>query len=126
MHARTDVSVKLLFKASEQSEFSFVETMTSDRINIDQPLWDQSSFTGRFQYFAWMSNPMNGLVGNQTLLEAKQLLQAYREGKEPPGTTESQVDTYNICSMIFLVPVVDKEQSLMSEKLPTHFHYFNS
>ena len=75
--------------------------MTSDRINIDQPLWDQSSFTGRFQYFAWMSNPMNGLVGNQTLLEAKQLLQAYREGKEPPGTTESQVDTryiqhYNI------------------------------
>ena len=36
---------------------------------------------------------MNGLVGNQTLLEAKQLLQAYREGKEPPGTTESQVDT---------------------------------
>ena len=49
---------------------------------------------GRFQYFAWMSNPMNGLVGNQTLLEAKQLLQAYREGKEPPGTTESQV--YNV------------------------------
>ena len=35
---------------------------------------------------------MNGLIGNQTLLEAKKLLQEYREGKEPPGTTEAQVD----------------------------------
>ena len=34
---------------------------------------------------------MNGLVGNQTLLDAKKLLQEYREGKEPPGTTEAQV-----------------------------------
>ena len=39
-----------------------------------------------------MSNPMNGLIGNQTLLEAKKLLQEYREGKEPPGTTEAQVN----------------------------------
>ena len=46
---------------------------------------------GRFRYFAWMSNPMNGLVGNQTLVEAKQLLEQYRAGTEPPGTTETQV-----------------------------------
>ena len=45
---------------------------------------------------------MNGLVGNQTLLEAKQLLQAYREGTEPPGTTESQVSV-----SVFLVPTTD-------------------
>ena len=38
-----------------------------------------------------MSNPMNGLVGNKTLLEAKELLEQYKEGKEPPGTTEAQV-----------------------------------
>ena len=84
--------------------------MTDERIDIDKNMWDQSKFlgdhnsvvkgsfsfhplliTGRFQYFAWMSNPMNGLVGNQTLLDAKKLLQEYREGKEPPGTTEAQV-----------------------------------
>ena len=40
-----------------------------------------------------MSNPMNGLVGNQILLDAKKLLQDYREGTEPPGTTEEQVRT---------------------------------
>lgn len=65
--------------------------MTDERIDIDKNMWDQSKFLGRFQYFAWMSNPMNGLVGNQTLLDAKKLLQEYREGKEPPGTTEAQV-----------------------------------
>ena len=58
---------------------------------MDQPPWDQSSFLGRFQYFAWMSNPMNGLVSNKTLLEAKDLVDQYREGKEPPGTRESEV-----------------------------------
>jgi len=65
--------------------------MTEERIDIDKNMWDQSKFLGRFQYFAWMSNPMNGLVGNQTLLDAKKLLQEYREGREPPGTTEEQV-----------------------------------
>ena len=38
-----------------------------------------------------MSNPLNGLVGSKTLLESKQLLEQYREGQEPPGTTEAQV-----------------------------------
>merc|ERR1712079_707298 len=61
------------------------------RIDLDTNPWDQDTFMGRFRYFAWMSNPMNGLVGNQTLVEAKQLLQQYRAGTEPPGTTETQV-----------------------------------
>ena len=80
------------------------------RIDLDTNPWDQDTFMGelqmlavtmitkqtitipgRFRYFAWMSNPMNGLVGNQTLVEAKQLLEQYRAGTEPPGTTETQV-----------------------------------
>ena len=48
-------------------------------------------FTGRFRYFAWMSNPMNALVNNKTLLESKELLDQYRDGKEPPGTSPEQV-----------------------------------
>jgi len=34
---------------------------------------------------------MNGLVSNSTLLDAKQLVSQYREGREPPGTTDNQV-----------------------------------
>ena len=51
-------------------------------------------FPGRFQYFAWMSNPMNGLVGNQSLLDAKKLLEQYKEGKEPEGTTREEVEIF--------------------------------
>ena len=34
---------------------------------------------------------MNGLVGSQTLLESKKLLNQYREGKEPEGTSREEV-----------------------------------
>ena len=34
---------------------------------------------------------MNGLVSNSTLLEAKELLEQYRDGKEPPGTKSTEV-----------------------------------
>ena len=46
---------------------------------------------GRFKYFAWMSNPMNALVTNKTLLDSKELLTKYKEGKEPSGTGEGEV-----------------------------------
>ena len=49
------------------------------------------SILGRFKYFAWMSNPMNALVTNKTLLDSKELLTQYREGKEPSGTGEGEV-----------------------------------
>jgi len=65
-------------------------TMTT-RIDVDKPLWDQDTFVGRFKHFAWMSNPLNGLVPSSQLMEAKQLVQEYRVGREPPGTTEKQV-----------------------------------
>lgn len=63
----------------------------SSRIDVDKPLWDQSTFAGRFQHFAWMSNPLNSVVPSSQLLEAKQLVQQYRVGSEPPGTTDKQV-----------------------------------
>lgn len=61
------------------------------RIDMDKPLWDQSTFAGRFRHFAWMSNPMNGLVAASELEKAKALVMQYREGREPPGTQEQEV-----------------------------------
>ena len=85
--------------------------MGVDRINVDAPLWDQSTFLGRFSHFAWMSNPLNGLVPSKDLLAAKVesiievlmkctfsllvycqvLVEQYRAGEEPAGTTSQQV-----------------------------------
>jgi len=62
-----------------------------ERIDVDAPLWDQTTFYGRFRHFAWMSNPMNGLVSSTKLEEAKSLVIAYKDGQEPKGTTPDQV-----------------------------------
>ena len=55
--------------------------MAEQRIAVDQPLWDQTTFTGRFRHFAWMTNPLLGLVPSSELLAARQLLQQYRQGE---------------------------------------------
>jgi tricarboxylate carrier len=62
-----------------------------ERIDVDAPLWDQTSFYGRFRHFAWMSNPLNGLKSSTQLEEAKTLVVAYKNGQEPEGTTQEQV-----------------------------------
>ncbi|XP_048485463.1 sideroflexin-2 [Plutella xylostella] len=61
------------------------------RIDITQPLWDQSTFYGRFKHFAFISNPLLSLVGDKELQEAKELYNKYKQGAEPKGTTYKQV-----------------------------------
>ena len=62
-----------------------------DRSRIDEPLWNQSTFYGRFRHFYWMTNPLNCMHSNSELRDAKILLQKYRAFKEPTGTTQEQV-----------------------------------
>ena len=64
------------------------------RIDVDGPLWEQKTFYGRFRHFAWMTNPLNGLSSDTELQNAKALVHAYKEGKEPAGTTPEQVQKY--------------------------------
>ncbi|XP_038214213.1 sideroflexin-2 [Zerene cesonia] len=64
---------------------------TEKRIDITQPLWDQSTFVGRFRHFAFISNPLLSLVPEKELYQAKELYVNYKEGKEPSGTTIDQV-----------------------------------
>lgn len=61
------------------------------RLEVDLPLWDQSTFTGRFQHFAWMTTPLNALVSTSKLENAKVLVNQFKVGSEPPGTSEEQV-----------------------------------
>ncbi|XP_013191346.1 sideroflexin-2 [Amyelois transitella] len=61
------------------------------RIDITQPLWDQSSFYGRFRHFAFISNPLLSLASEKELLEAKELYNQYKAGKEPSGTPLKKV-----------------------------------
>ncbi|EDV20753.1 Sideroflexin-1 [Trichoplax sp. H2] len=63
----------------------------TDRIDIDKPRWDQNTFMGRFKRFFNVTNPMNGLHSDKELFQAKELVEAYRENREPPGTTLQQI-----------------------------------
>lgn len=62
-----------------------------ERLKIDEPLWDQNTFVGRFKHFMWVTDPRSCVVSEQTLDNAKILVEQYRLGKEPPGTTVDQV-----------------------------------
>lgn len=48
------------------------------RFNIDAPLWDQNSFSGRLKHFFWVTDPRTCVVSEETLDSAKQLIEQYR------------------------------------------------
>nr|CAD7573532.1 unnamed protein product [Timema californicum] len=67
------------------------DMVDASRIDIDNTLWDQSTFIGRLKHFFWVTDPRTCIVSERSLDEAKILVEQYRIGKEPPGTTLQQV-----------------------------------
>jgi len=65
--------------------------LENGRIDLDSPRWPQDTFSGRFQHFWSITDWRNGLHSEQTLDDSKKLLELYRAGLEPPGTTEEQI-----------------------------------
>ena len=79
----------------EQLGATIAEMGDHARIDVDSPLWDQTTFiglpsksaendlrrknSGRFRHFAWMSNPLSGLNSTATLMEAKKLVSAKKK-----------------------------------------------
>ncbi|XP_071445300.1 sideroflexin-1 isoform X1 [Hetaerina americana] len=64
---------------------------TLPRINIDEPRWDQSTYTGRAKHFFTITNPLNLLVSPSELDKAKKIVKAYRAGESEPGLTEDEI-----------------------------------
>lgn len=61
------------------------------RLNIDEPLWDQGSFIGRFKHFAFVTDPRLVFARESELIESKQFVERYRTETEPTGTTEQAI-----------------------------------
>ncbi|XP_071447872.1 sideroflexin-2 [Hetaerina americana] len=61
------------------------------RFDVDKPLWNQDTFYGRAKHFFWVTDPRTVICSNGELDEAKHLIEQYRLGKEPPGTTKDQI-----------------------------------
>lgn len=64
---------------------------TSPRLNIDEPLWDQSTFVGRFKHFMWVTDPRTCLVSEKALDNAKLLVESYRLKQEPDNVSIEEV-----------------------------------
>lgn len=47
-------------------------------INIDQPRYDQETYSGRAKHFFLTTNPLNVFVSNGQLEEARNLVVGYR------------------------------------------------
>ncbi|EFO22533.1 hypothetical protein LOAG_05950 [Loa loa] len=57
------------------------------RYDVDSPRWDQSKFLGRLRYFITITDPLKAFASQETLQDSKRLLDLYKAGKEPYGTT---------------------------------------
>ncbi|CAL7939148.1 unnamed protein product [Xylocopa violacea] len=62
-----------------------------EKFDIDKPLWDQSTFLGRFKYFVFIADCRMIFVSDKKLREAKKFCEDYKMGKIPPGTQMSDI-----------------------------------
>uniref|UniRef100_A0A0B6Y013 Uncharacterized protein n=1 Tax=Arion vulgaris TaxID=1028688 RepID=A0A0B6Y013_9EUPU len=50
-------------------------------VNIDEPRYDQSTYTGRAKHFFITTNPLNVFASGRALDEAKDIVERYRKGE---------------------------------------------
>ena len=65
--------------------------MSNKTINLDQPRYDQSTFSGRAKHFFSTTNPLNVLASDAELDRAKAIVDNYRQGKIDPSLTEDEL-----------------------------------
>jgi len=61
------------------------------RLDLTQPRYDQSTYIGRAKHMFEVTDPRTILASDKELDAARDLVVAYKEGKEPKGTTDEQV-----------------------------------
>ncbi|XP_057305678.1 sideroflexin-1-like [Hydractinia symbiolongicarpus] len=64
---------------------------SNGRLVIDSPRWLQDTFTGRAKHFFNVTDPRNLFANDATLEAAKTLVEKYRLGVEPAGTSDEEV-----------------------------------
>ncbi|XP_030842117.1 sideroflexin-2 [Strongylocentrotus purpuratus] len=68
-----------------------VMEVAKPRFDMDSPRWDQTTFMGRLKHFFSITDSRLAISTNKQLDDAKDLVQNYKLGMEPPGTKEEQL-----------------------------------
>jgi len=61
------------------------------RINIEEPRYDQSTYSGRAKHFFITTNPLNLFASGKALDDAKNVVERYRRGEVIEGLTEDKL-----------------------------------
>jgi len=61
------------------------------RVNLSEPRYDQSVFSGRAKHFFSITNPLNLLCSNVELERARSIVQRYKAGEVIPNLTEDDL-----------------------------------
>lgn len=64
--------------AATESAITETEALPVERVNLNEPKWDQSTYVGRAKHFFTVTNPMNLLLSSKDLDEAKQIVTTYK------------------------------------------------
>ncbi|XP_043497155.1 sideroflexin-2-like [Polistes fuscatus] len=79
-----------LMKMSNK-DINLKECNLEERINIDESLWDQNTYIGRWKQMAFISDFRTIFVPEKKLFEAKQLCHDYALGNEPEDLTKKDI-----------------------------------
>ena len=62
-----------------------------ERLNIESPRYDQTTYEGRVRHFMATTNPMNILATDEQLQRAREIVVSYKNGTEDKTLTEDQI-----------------------------------
>ena len=65
--------------------------MSSKRLDLESPRYDQSTFDGRAKHFFATTNPLNVLASDSDLEKAKIIVESYRKGTEDKNLSEDEI-----------------------------------
>ncbi|XP_055588598.1 sideroflexin-2 [Uranotaenia lowii] len=60
-------------------------------IDIDKPLWDLKTFSGRFMHFLWVTDPRTCFTSEEDLIKAKELVTQVRNGQHSSKVTLEEI-----------------------------------
>ena len=91
-------------------------------INIDEPRYDQNTYSGRAKHFFVTTNPLNLLVSSEKLEEAKNIVEFYRKNKMlPPNVNEETLWRSKVLMDSAYHPDTKEKMFILGKNFPKHF-----
>ena len=94
------------------------------RINLDEPRYDQSTFSGRAKHFLITTNPLNVLASSKSLEEAKTIVEKHRYICEREKAQHSQGMGLVVIWGKYFIALTSKWETKTVPHLGENFAYF--